>query len=478
MKKITLTLALILSSGLMFGQVVFTEDFEAPGAPGTPSGWSITDDLENTPPEIWTIENTGEAGGFTTGNTAVYDNGGDGSYATFNSDGYGNTGTLEQSTLTSPVFNASSLTTAVTLSFATFYNGSFGGQGVVQVSNNSGITWTTIQTYSTAADGSAPTVSGIQSLDAPQLIGAATAQIRFVWTGNWSLSWSIDNISIFQCTETLAPSCVTEIGPTNNNNNVTLGPDNSITFEWNTDPLATTYELFINGFSQGNRTSGITFVGFDFNTAYSWSVVPSNCFGIATSCPTWNFTTESCTETAAPACPVTISPTQNQTNVATTEATDGSRQVELSWNTSATAVDYTVIFDGNELGNLADTSVNITGLSLDTTYTYSILANNCFGQSTTCTTVTFTTETTLGTQEDDILNVNLSPNPAKDILNINTSSQIDNVEIFDLLGKKVNSYSKESIYDNSINIASLPTGVYLVLISSENLTKTVRIVKE
>ena len=105
MKKITLLFALLFTSSLMFGQEVLSEDFEA--GLSVPTGWTVVDLALNVPPEIWTIETGGEAGGFTAGNTLIYDNGGVGNYATMDSDGYGNTGTVESTTLTSPVFDAS-----------------------------------------------------------------------------------------------------------------------------------------------------------------------------------------------------------------------------------------------------------------------------------------------------------------------------------------------------------------------------------
>ncbi|SHH01341.1 T9SS type A sorting domain-containing protein [Winogradskyella jejuensis] len=474
MKKITLTLALIISSGLMFGQVVLSEDFESSSS--IPSGWSNNDIASAG--DSWIIESTGDAALVAAGNGIVYTLGAAGNYAAFDSDGTSDNGLAENVALESPTFDASSLT-QVTIQYNHAFAGNFGGSGFVEVSSDGGSNWTTVTTYT--EDGY---IGGTVSTDITlQLAGQANAKVRFRWTGNFSVAWYIDNISVFQCTETSAPACPVTISPTQNQMNTptTAATDGSrqVELSWNSSATAVDYNIIFDGTDLGTTSStSINIFGLNFNTTYTYEIRANNCFGQSTGCNVITFTTDSCTETSAPACPVTISPTQNQMNTPTTEATDGSRQVELSWNASATAVDYNIIFDGNDLGTTAGTSVNIFGLDYNTTYTYEILANNCFGQSTTCTTITFTTETTLGTQENELLNVSVSPNPTKDILNINTSLQIDKVDVFNLLGRRVISYEKESIYNNSINISSIPAGIYLVNILSDNSTKTIKIIKE
>lgn len=129
--------------------------------------------------------------------------------------------------------------------------------------------------------------------------------ITFGATNGTTYYWKIDAVNCFgttssavwsftteNCVETAAPACATVFTPVDNEPSAQLnGDDGALTFTWDDVPGATSYELFINGTSQGARDSGITFTGFTVSTAYTWSVVPSNCFGAATGCPTWNFTT-------------------------------------------------------------------------------------------------------------------------------------------------------------------------------------------
>lgn len=306
MKKITFLFTLLFASALTFGQVVLSEDFEA--GLTIPAGWTVEDLAVPVNGEIWTIETGGAAGGFTAGNTLVYDAGGAGNYATFNSDGYGNNNTPEESTLTSPVFDCSSLT-SVTLGFDTVYNGNYGGLGEIEVYN--GTSWVTIQTYVSVPGGTpSTTIIGSQTFDVPELVGVTNAQVRFRWTGDWSISWSIDNISVFQCTDAL-PGTVGNSYPADTATNVTLEQDTdyngdgtidaadaAVTFTWadGAGGPALSY-IFKLGTANpptqeftANASDGFSIFGLALNTTYYWSVTAVNCAGESTE-TVWSFTT-------------------------------------------------------------------------------------------------------------------------------------------------------------------------------------------
>ncbi len=91
-----------------------------------------------------------------------------------------------------------------------------------------------------------------------------------------------------------------------------------------------------------------------------------------------------------------------------------------------------------------------------------------------------TAATTLGV--DDIQNepsFEISPNPAKNNLNIRLDNTMRNanVSIYDVLGKKVYSRSLSSV-NTSIDVSKWNAGVYLVRISTDNQTLTKRFVKQ
>ena len=103
------------------------------------------------------------------------------------------------------------------------------------------------------------------------------------------------------CTETAAPSCVTEVMPLNNATSVATVENNDmgnitreVAFEWNAAAGADSYEITLDGNVLGQTpNTTVNIFGLDYDTTYTWSVAPVNCFGTAVGCTTWTFTTES-----------------------------------------------------------------------------------------------------------------------------------------------------------------------------------------
>ena len=80
---------------------------------------------------------------------------------------------------------------------------------------------------------------------------------------------------------------------------------------------------------------------------------------------------------------------------------------------------------------------------------------------------------------DDFRNLNslsVYPNPVQDKLNIQNPQQIslDKVDVFDMTGKKVKSFSS---FSEPINIESLEQGIYFVKVMSESRTRTFKVMK-
>ncbi|WP_299114078.1 T9SS type A sorting domain-containing protein [uncultured Winogradskyella sp.] len=86
-------------------------------------------------------------------------------------------------------------------------------------------------------------------------------------------------------------------------------------------------------------------------------------------------------------------------------------------------------------------------------------------------------DATLGLANLETLEFKLYPNPVKDILHIETNSNSTylNLEIYDLLGKKV---LDAHINNGSVDISSLNSGMYLLKLETNNISATKKIIVE
>ncbi len=72
--------------------------------------------------------------------------------------------------------------------------------------------------------------------------------------------------------------------------------------------------------------------------------------------------------------------------------------------------------------------------------------------------------------------ITLFPNPVTDILNIQSATVIDEIRVYDVLGKLVIEATPETI-SPSLDVHQLSEGVYLVKVTIGNTSKTVKIIK-
>ena len=83
---------------------------------------------------------------------------------------------------------------------------------------------------------------------------------------------------------------------------------------------------------------------------------------------------------------------------------------------------------------------------------------------------------TASNDEFNLAAVNVSPNPTNSVWEVNASVNIDTINVFDILGKRVISLSPNS-QQASIDASNLRTGIYLVQFSSNGATKTLKLVR-
>ncbi|WP_310993868.1 T9SS type A sorting domain-containing protein [Aequorivita marina] len=82
----------------------------------------------------------------------------------------------------------------------------------------------------------------------------------------------------------------------------------------------------------------------------------------------------------------------------------------------------------------------------------------------------------LGTDDLAENTFSVYPNPVKDVLNIQSKTSIDNVTVYDVLGKVVLQANPGKI-SPAINTSSLASGSYLVKITSGDTSKTIKVLK-
>lgn len=80
---------------------------------------------------------------------------------------------------------------------------------------------------------------------------------------------------------------------------------------------------------------------------------------------------------------------------------------------------------------------------------------------------------TLSTNQNQILGLQVYPNPTKNILNISTNSNLAKiVQVYDMIGKEVINTQIE----NQLNVSNLTTGMYVAKITEDGKTSTTKIV--
>ncbi|SRX53997.1 T9SS type A sorting domain-containing protein [Aequorivita sp. CIP111184] len=89
--------------------------------------------------------------------------------------------------------------------------------------------------------------------------------------------------------------------------------------------------------------------------------------------------------------------------------------------------------------------------------------------------VTFTSGTA-GVNDFAADSFKIYPNPVKDILNISTKTVVDNVTVYDVLGKTVLT-AQPDVISPKIDMSGLASGAYLVQVTIGNTSKTVKVLK-
>src|SRR5690554_3212646 len=82
----------------------------------------------------------------------------------------------------------------------------------------------------------------------------------------------------------------------------------------------------------------------------------------------------------------------------------------------------------------------------------------------------------VGTEDFTADTFSVYPNPVKDVLNIQTKATVDQVVVYDILGKVVLA-AQPGVISPKVDMSTLPSGVYMVKVAIGNSSKTVKVIK-
>ena len=298
------------------------------------------------------------------------------------------------------------------------------------------------------------------------------------------------------------PNTATNPTPTNGATNVPLynttsngQPSKGLTLQWdapNTGGNVDGYKVFIgtnpNNLNQVTTPTSTSqdLVNFSYSTTYYWQIVPYNSNGDAANVITWSFTTEANPNPISLATNPT--PADDATNVEFIQTTNPNGNpaegVNLSWDQPSSGIitGYDIYLGPTPntmaaIGNTTSTSFTAFNLTPSTTYFWVVVPYNDTNSVTDPEVWSFTTEDDNTMSVNDFETNQLTHYTNNGMLVIDAEAQLENVEIYSILGKKVGS---EILNGNSanINIAHLQKGVYLAKVSAEGQTKTFKFIKK
>ena len=289
------------------------------------------------------------------------------------------------------------------------------------------------------------------------------------------ITWSFTTIKHVE------PRTVLTKTPADNATNVAINAEVSVTFDGNITANDLT-GITINGNTVSATVSGnkltMTHADFEYGTTYN-IVVPTNAVADYAEAITWSFTTVE--NVSEPLAVVAKTPANGATAVTV------NAEVSVTFNKNITANGLTGITIN---GDSATASISGNKLMIahadfvcnpPTTYTVIIPADAIVDYDSVITWSFVTVDCGSGGIDvfgkDEFL---LYPNPSSGKLTIhNGQSVIDNVEIYDISGKKQNHASLTTCHEIGeavMDIAHLPAGIYLVRIESNGKNSTHKLV--
>lgn len=164
--------------------------------------------------------------------------------------------------------------------------------------------------------------------------------------------------------------------------------------------------------------------------------------------------------------------------MATDTLCDTITMTDLSGYLSTTADTGGSWIDVNGTGALSGSILDPSGLAFDSTYQFQYVVTADCGDDTATVSV-YIEECVSGVSEYLSRRVTLFPNPAKNVVNVETSGTFTNlkVEVLSANGQSVMTKLIETSADKRLDVSRLPKGVYTVQIHADQGMAVKRFVK-
>ncbi len=216
-----------------------------------------------------------------------------------------------------------------------------------------------------------------------------TGTIRFyTHTNNACGEASVYRTRSVTCSAT-PPSCIANpTSPTNGATGVAL---TGSSLSWPAAAGATGYDVYFGTVNPATTLVSSNQPGTTYslgtltaNTPYYWKIVPRNSAGPASgTCTTWSFTS-----LAPPSCTTNSSPANGSYG-----ALSSAGAATISWAAASGATSYDVYWGSTNppttnIGNVAGTTANVTGLSAGNTYYWYVAPKNAAGTASGCSSST------------------------------------------------------------------------------------------
>lgn len=242
-----------------------------------------------------------------------------------------------------------------------------------------------------------------------------------------------------------------------------------VTLTWDENPDATSYTIYENGLWKGYAMEPQYEIGYNNPTTVFFNVTSTCPNGESDMTdPVTVEITDSGDDTENCLAPTNLGAIIEQD----VEDYQYKFKVTMTWDDVENAGSYKVFVNGSEFG-ATSTNFYIAGSDNEGTFEYSVKSLCPSGESEMSESYTVVVQEV--SLEEYANRFEIYPNPAENHLNISTTENINEVNIFNIIGVKV--YSEQN-FKETIDLSNFNSGVYFIKINTDKGEITKRFIKQ